>query len=581
MPNMDHYSSGPSAQLTCETCKRRKTKCDKLRPCTHCVQAGVDCVAVERARLPRGRSAKKQKRLQGEPSSRPKTSDLYNRVAMLESVIQSMFTSRSESLPLVGDSQDSALPMADANPFIGRESLNPPKEQADNEVGQSLDLSHSNNCPAAIVNVEACPLDPTPSVLTPRLLQIYTAQVNPIFPILQCTSLWSLATPGGSYLSYTANHPAPRALACAISYMTITTLSNEQCVREFNTPRNMLLNTHRGLTDLALDQADYINTDDLAVLQAFVLFLISIQAHGQGQTAWRMLSLAVRIAQSLALDKPNPPFGVSALEIQMRRRLWHLISLLDVQASFDRGSAPMLHADCLQSHVFSPSDFFDFSISPEDQASSLADPIFITVMAEAQRVFRFLDVTGSRGTAVVGDPVDLRLQVAAAFQQKSQEILNDAQPIEIPLYEFLKKIVNVTSAFLKLAAIRPMQGVASSPDIISQATPLPLAVQFLQAVHELYHDPWTEPFRWYTRLFVPWHAFSVAMDQVCVCSDASVRGYYQSMISTLYSSLQELLGDSHRSLLQQPLARFALLSASCVNQAANDFLQNPNLLQLC
>jgi hypothetical protein len=50
---MDHYA----VRLSCEQCRRRKTKCDKEAPCSACQNAGFSCNTVQRARLPRGRSA--------------------------------------------------------------------------------------------------------------------------------------------------------------------------------------------------------------------------------------------------------------------------------------------------------------------------------------------------------------------------------------------------------------------------------------------------------------------------------------------------------------------------------------------
>ncbi|KAL2825356.1 hypothetical protein BDW59DRAFT_146451 [Aspergillus cavernicola] len=457
---------------------------------------------------------------------------------MLESLIHSLLNSRAESSSLLADLEGSTLPSigsnsGDANSLIGSgtgTSLNRAKQQEDSPYDDFINQSVTNNYDPATFDA-ASDIDDTLNVLSPQLLQIYLVQVNPIFPILPSSSLWSLVTQRGRYLTYAADHPVPRALACAISYMAITTLSNDRCSREFNTSHDVLLDKHQSLTQLALEQADYINTNDLTVLQAFVLFLISIQAHDRSRKAWTMLSLALRIAQSLFLDKADPPFMVSSLERQMRGRLWHIISLLDVQASFDRGSAPMLHADCLHSQVFPATDFLNFFTPLEDHASLspgptlLTDPIFIMVIAEAQHAFRSLDLSGGTGPCMVGIDMHFRLQVAADFQQKSQGILKDCQPQKIPLHWFLEKIVNVTHAFLQLVAIQPMQGIPNylfSRDIVSQSMSLSLAVQFLQSLNELHQDPRIEPFRWYARLFVPWHAFSVAMDYVFPCSDASL-----------------------------------------------------------
>lgn len=42
-------------QLSCDLCRERKVKCDKLDPCTNCTVAGVTCSTIYRRRLTRGR----------------------------------------------------------------------------------------------------------------------------------------------------------------------------------------------------------------------------------------------------------------------------------------------------------------------------------------------------------------------------------------------------------------------------------------------------------------------------------------------------------------------------------------------
>lgn len=252
---MNESLLAPPAQLTCETCKRRKVKCDKLRPCTSCTKAGIQCVAVERPRLPRGRSAKKKKRAQEDHPN------LSGRVSMLEELIQSLLSSRAQARP------DSSSPLR----LSLAHSPLPGGEAAQQSAGTLHDEFLDQFAPTGCLNSEG---DGTLTTLSPRLLQIYTVQVDPILPILQCSALSGLVTQGGWYLEYSPNHPVSQALACAISYMTITTLSSDQCLEEFNAPRDFLLDKHRSLTQLALDRVDYMNTDDLTVLQAFVLFLV-------------------------------------------------------------------------------------------------------------------------------------------------------------------------------------------------------------------------------------------------------------------------------------------------------------------
>lgn len=66
--------------LSCEQCRRRKTKCDKAAPCSACKNAGIACNAIQRARLPRGRSGKVQN----------KNAMLNARVAHMEQLVKKL-----------------------------------------------------------------------------------------------------------------------------------------------------------------------------------------------------------------------------------------------------------------------------------------------------------------------------------------------------------------------------------------------------------------------------------------------------------------------------------------------------------
>jgi hypothetical protein len=75
-------SSAPRVRLSCEACRQRKVKCDKLSPCTSCVRLGFQCIPVERARLPRGRTRRQPERVAHTDQ------ELADRVAKLEDLLR-------------------------------------------------------------------------------------------------------------------------------------------------------------------------------------------------------------------------------------------------------------------------------------------------------------------------------------------------------------------------------------------------------------------------------------------------------------------------------------------------------------
>lgn len=90
-------------QLSCELCRKRKVKCDKLTPCTNCAASGTVCVPIYRTRLPRGRHATRPRRVSSPPPTSapgdtdrmiqptvPVNEDLQERIHRLEALIQGM-----------------------------------------------------------------------------------------------------------------------------------------------------------------------------------------------------------------------------------------------------------------------------------------------------------------------------------------------------------------------------------------------------------------------------------------------------------------------------------------------------------
>lgn len=63
---------------SCNICRRRKIRCDRTDPCSHCVRTGAVCVFSAPSTAPRGRQGGRRKH----------DSDLLNRIARLETLVK-------------------------------------------------------------------------------------------------------------------------------------------------------------------------------------------------------------------------------------------------------------------------------------------------------------------------------------------------------------------------------------------------------------------------------------------------------------------------------------------------------------
>lgn len=107
-----------------------------------------------------------------------------------------------------------------------------------------------------------------------QIMSIYMERVDSLVPILHCGLFGDYLISRKPYLEYDTDHPAPAALAWAVRYLTIGTINDDQCFHMFGVERGPLLARYQKTTQSALEKADYISTEDLTTLQAFVLFVV-------------------------------------------------------------------------------------------------------------------------------------------------------------------------------------------------------------------------------------------------------------------------------------------------------------------
>lgn len=127
------YSNG-TPQLSCELCRERKVKCDKLSPCTNCSKAGVACIPVRRKRFPRGRHV----------HNPYFGNDLRDRIGRLEALISNLDSTGAlptspsiQSSEQVSSADELSCIRVRASPGSGS-SLTPTRHKTPKETGAGM-----------------------------------------------------------------------------------------------------------------------------------------------------------------------------------------------------------------------------------------------------------------------------------------------------------------------------------------------------------------------------------------------------------------------------------------------------------
>ncbi|RHZ54900.1 uncharacterized protein CDV56_107828 [Aspergillus thermomutatus] len=529
-------------RLTCQACTRRKVKCDKKSPCTNCLKHGISCITIERPRWPRGRSGKQ---------ATGREEDLRNRVAKLEQMIQNFTQSARGTGDVSSSCCETITPQSGRSLYSPSETVQTtekwfvPQPSLIPRFADILDEAPGSGF-AGHTDDHREPL--SEPVRRKILLEIFLHQVDPIFKILHRPSLCAYLLEGKPYLDYAREHPVPAALASAVFYMASSTLPEDQCLALLAERKEAVLARYKDEAKAALAKVDFLVTTHLTVLQAFVLSLVAARMHDHSRRVWTMLSVALRIAQALSLHMTVPPFPVTPFEREMRRRLWHLIGWLDLEASLNRGSESMMRSAWIQTHALTNINDNDFGLDAEEPLPAAqggqTETTLLMMFAHAQCTLRALDLSHFTEPGITD--IHMRQQMVDHFRHTADGLLAGSDPENVAFHWFTKRIQEQISGVLQLVAVRPLQ---RSPTFIPAEVPSPqmlaLAAEILERRQRLYSDPRAQHWRWFEALFFPWHALVVAMTEVCVCTDRLVMDKYWPTLEYSYDFFQKQAIGTH------------------------------------
>ncbi|EAW06508.1 transcription factor domain-containing protein [Aspergillus clavatus NRRL 1] len=334
-------------------------------------------------------------------------------------------------------------------------------------------------------------------------------------------------------------------------------MDEDECARLLRTDKEQLIPGLQKELESALARADYVMTNDLTVLQAFVLSLMASRSQDQNRRAWTLLGLAVRIAQALSLHIPEPPFPMRPFEREMRRRLWHAIGFLDIETAMDRASEPIMQASWFESHPLANVNDTDIEFDmnhPVPDSDAFTDMTFTLIILKAQSVARSLSFSDFTEPAVKS--MTLRQQLVLDFKHTASRLLHTASPDRIPFHWMAHQVAQCTAAALQLISLRPLQRTTSFvPPRVRADSLLSLATTVLQRSHNLVADPRSRPWRWIEHLFVPWHGLAVAIAELCVCDDPALMHRYWPPVEAAFARLGGLVADTRRGLLWKPIEK--------------------------
>lgn len=275
----------------------------------------------------------------------------------------------------------------------------------------------------------------------------------------------------------------------------------------FNISKNELALKYRIGLEYALAKADFLSNPTDIVIQAFVIFLALARRHDSPKYMWMMTGLVVRMAHYLGLHHDGADSRhLTPFQVEMQRRVWWDICVLDMRATEDQGTEPTIPHGSYSTRL--PSNINDADIWPEMGKLTLEHqgPTGVTLFRLCSRITRHTQEMMATGASVSVEHQNRRL--SDLRQDLEREYFNLTDRSQDPAYLAAMGFMRIALERLTIMAFSPV--LWSSPvenlSVETRTKLLVAAIGLMEHNHALNSDPSCQPWRWVFQTQQHWHA---------------------------------------------------------------------------
>lgn len=301
---------------------------------------------------------------------------------------------------------------------------------------------------------------------------------------------------------------------------------------------------------------------------------MALRSNDQSRSSWTLIGLAVRIAHGLGLHRDGNGLAHSAFESQMRRRLWWELIVLDMKASEDRGTEPLIAEHSFNTRMpcnLNDEDFGHESLHPLMGEKGITDMTFSLICMDVSNTARNVNFVPPD---VKHHPLTLH-QKEEMVKQCSERIENHhlagCDPSN-PHHWLLSMLGRLVILRLWSAIQYPLQ--SRQPQDLPRGQSLRTAVLYLEIIEIMEAHEAAARFNWYFNTYVPWHALAVALAELCNETHGPLADRAWAVIDRGYAKYSDRVADTKEGMLWRPIK--SLLKRA---QAARQRADQPGAMQ--
>jgi hypothetical protein len=538
---------------TCQQCVRRKVKCDKTLPsCSSCGKSEFECVY----RAPNPPRRRKRKR----------NEDVHERLVRYERILQENgLLSRAGSEQVNHSTQNSVSSATMAGELLSRDGKS---RYFGSGLWLNTGLIGMHEMPEGREEDQLVPpvathlftTDPISGVLcggsqtlihfhpshsdAMKLWATHVENVEPLCKVLHIPTTTKMV--GSSSQKPSMASKAEECLLFSIYHFAVFSMADEDCVREFGHSRVELMSKYRHAVWQALVNASWLTATEMPVIQACVLFLISIRTQIDPHLFWMLTGIAVRIAQRMGLHRDGEGLGLSPFDVQMRRRVFWQLLPLDGYAGQISGTGISISPNSWDTkpplNINDVQIYPDMTHQPEEQKGA-SEMIYCLTKTELSTLYTRTGVEMRNA----GGAIQLRARgelemlingVESSIETKYLRYCDIINPLHVLVLGSVRCAINAIRLRNRISPVT--NHIIGDPERRQLCI---LAQKIIDADCTLYDNPRLEKFRWKIKASFLWDAL------MCILTSLAKVGFFAptelrstwSKITDVYSNHAEFL----------------------------------------
>jgi hypothetical protein len=311
------------------------------------------------------------------------------------------------------------------------------------------------------------------------------------------------------------------ALVFSVYLSAVISMTPEQCTSELGEERDAAISRYRFATEQALARANFLNSQNLTLIQALILFLTVILRQDNTRFVWTLSAVVLRLSTGLGLHRDGSNFGLSPFETEMRRRAWWHVCILDLRSAEDHGTDPMIHDMMYDTRL--PLNINDDDIGPDSKIAPTervgwTDMTFSLIRCEVTLAYRRLTYVPP-GSA---DPVLQTMEQRESLLEKLNTRLNERYvrhcDMDVALQWVCATVARLIIAKLWLIVHHPLAKNEKMLALSQEARDriLLTSIEVIEFSHLLETNENTARWSWLFRTYIQWHAVALVLAELCV-----------------------------------------------------------------